>query len=166
MNIKHCPTCGAETKQVADNKYVCIDCEKDHYVNPRPCVGAILFTDKHHILMARRAGEPHKGMLDCLGGFVDVGESFEQAFYRELEEEAGIKPDDLEDIQYAGSTYDMYPWQNDQIPLLCVFFSARLRPGVTVTADDDVSELIVYKLNELPLDQIAFEGVRQAFSDL
>lgn len=166
MNINHCPTCGALTKQIQGNKYKCLNCEKEHYVNPKVCVGAILFTDKHHVLMARRANDPHKGTLDCLGGFVDMDESLEQAMLRELKEEAGLEPDDLIDLQYVGSGYDMYPWEDDQIPVVSAFFATHIRPGVTVNADDDVDSLEVYKLKDLPLDEIAFESVRRIYSEL
>jgi len=43
-----------------------------------------LFDDQGRIALARRAYEPEKGKLDPIGGFLDVGEDFEQAFYREL----------------------------------------------------------------------------------
>ncbi len=147
-------------------KFACTNCEREHYVNPKACIGAILFIDKHRVVLARRARDPHKGMLDCLGGFVDVGENFEQAFYRELQEEAGLTPDDIIDVMYTGSAYDLYPWQGEDIPLVSVFFSARLKPGVTLNPDDDVDELVIYKLKDLPLEEIAFASVQQIYSDL
>lgn len=166
MNINHCPTCGALTKKLQGNKYVCLNCEKEHYVNPKACVGAILYTDKHHVLMARRANAPHMGSLDTLGGFVDIDENFEEALLRELKEEAGLNPEDLSELSYVGSTYDMYIWQDDQIPIVSIFYAAQIRPGITVNADDDVDSLEIHKLKDLPLNEIGFEGVRRIFAEL
>src|SRR3954447_11046947 len=42
------------------------------------------------VLMTRRGGDPFRGMLALPGGFVDVGETVEQAAVRELSEETGV----------------------------------------------------------------------------
>ena len=42
------------------------------------------------VLVAVRARNPGKGLLDLPGGFVDPGESLEVALYRELQEELGF----------------------------------------------------------------------------
>ncbi|WP_312888321.1 NUDIX domain-containing protein [Nonomuraea rhodomycinica] len=45
------------------------------------------------VLVVRRAVEPHRGGLALPGGFIDVGESWQQAAVRELREETGIVVD-------------------------------------------------------------------------
>lgn len=50
-----------------------------------------LFDQDGRYTLARRAYGPHEGSLDRIGGFVDIGENFEGALYRELEEEVGLK---------------------------------------------------------------------------
>ncbi|MDR5682493.1 MAG: NUDIX domain-containing protein [Armatimonadota bacterium] len=46
---------------------------------------------RHKVLLTRRAVEPHKGMWDTPGGFVDIGELTEEAVIRECAEELGVE---------------------------------------------------------------------------
>jgi len=72
------------TSKKSQTKFVCTQCRRDTYRNPKGAVAILLFDDQGRIALARRAYEPEKGKLDPIGGFLDVGEDFEQAFYREL----------------------------------------------------------------------------------
>jgi 8-oxo-dGTP diphosphatase len=73
------------------------------YEHPRPALTADMLVvagdpgGERSVLMIRRGGDPFKGMLALPGGFVDVGETVEQAALRELEEETGVtlEPADL-----------------------------------------------------------------------
>jgi 8-oxo-dGTP diphosphatase len=53
------------------------------------------------VLMIRRGGDPFRGMLALPGGFVDVGETVEQAALRELDEETGVALE-AADLRLAG----------------------------------------------------------------
>lgn len=57
------------------------------------------------VLLVRRGGSPFKGHLALPGGFVREREDLEEAAYRELEEEAGLKPEDvvLEQLRTYGA---------------------------------------------------------------
>ncbi len=48
------------------------------------------------ILMCKREKDPYKGKLNLVGGKVEPGENDIDAAYRELQEETGIKKDDIE----------------------------------------------------------------------
>lgn len=58
---------------------------------PALAVDAVVFDADDRLLLIRRAHPPYKGRFALPGGFVDYGETLEQAAARELREEAGLK---------------------------------------------------------------------------
>jgi ADP-ribose pyrophosphatase YjhB (NUDIX family) len=61
-------------------------------LNPVP-VAVLLLPVDGGLLCIRRAIEPGKGRLALPGGFIDIGETWEEAAVREVREEAGIRID-------------------------------------------------------------------------
>ena len=57
---------------------------------PALTTDAVIFDGRGRVLLIRRANPPFEGQYALPGGFVDVGETVEQACRRELQEEAGI----------------------------------------------------------------------------
>lgn len=87
-----CANCGAGTDIVeAGWKRVCPECEAEHFPRTDP-VAIMLAVRGEKCLLGRSHGWP-AGFLSCLAGFVEPGETVEQAACRELEEEAGIRAD-------------------------------------------------------------------------
>ena len=75
---------------VGDNmeRQVCSQCEWIHYENPRIIVSAICLW-QNQLLLCRRAIAPRYGFWTLPGGFMEVGETMEEAAMREVFEEAG-----------------------------------------------------------------------------
>ena len=67
-------------------RLVCFDCGFVHYINPRPVAGVIPVREDGHLLLVRRAIEPRIGSWVFPGGFMDVGETAEEAGARETRE--------------------------------------------------------------------------------
>ena len=90
-----CSDCGAPVSSTipeGDNKprYVCTACATVHYENPKLVVGCV--TDyEGKILLCKRAIEPRYGLWTVPAGFMENGESTEQAAMRETWEEAGAE---------------------------------------------------------------------------
>jgi NAD+ diphosphatase len=87
---RHCAVCG-EASQPADGgwKRVCPACKAEHFPRTDPVV-IMLATKGERCLLGRQAAWP-KGMYSALAGFLEPGESIEEACARELMEEAGVR---------------------------------------------------------------------------
>jgi NAD+ diphosphatase len=80
------------------------ECGAEHYPRTDPCV-LVLVHDGERCLLGRSPGWP-AGMHSALAGFVEPGESLEQAAAREVAEEVGI---DVSELRYAGSQAWPFP---------------------------------------------------------
>ncbi len=67
----------------------CPQCHHIHYTNPRILVSCIVHSDSK-ILWIRRGLSPGKGLWAMPAGFMEQGESLQQAAVRELSEETGL----------------------------------------------------------------------------
>lgn len=103
---QHCGVCGART-QPRDGGHVRVcerpGCKSEHFPRTDPCVLALV-THGERCLLGRQRGWP-RGMYSALAGFVEPGETLEQAVVREVREEAGVQVDPSS-LCYAGSD----PW--------------------------------------------------------
>ena len=87
---KYCSNCGAESTMVeAGYKRVCHNCNTEHFPRTDPVV-IMLATFNNTAFLGRQKRFP-PGMYSALAGFIEPGESIEEAVARELNEEAGIK---------------------------------------------------------------------------
>ncbi len=121
----------------------CPACGFVDYGNPKPCVAVIIEQDGR-ILLGRRAHEPSKGLWDILGGFIDGGESAEDAVHREMQEETGLS---VQVVRYLGSFPDTYGPR--RVPTLNLGFVA-VPTGGTMRAASDVGELRWFAADQLP----------------
>jgi NAD+ diphosphatase len=87
---RHCSVCG-HPSEVAEAgwKRICPACRAEHFPRTDPVV-IMLPTCGDRCLLGRQAAWP-KGMWSALAGFVEPGESLEEACARELKEEAGLE---------------------------------------------------------------------------
>jgi len=88
--VPACPHCATPSEQ----PLVCDRCGWRWHANPLPAAGVLLErndpTGEPSVLLLRRAVQPGLGAWDLPAGYLDPGESFEQAARRETSEEAGI----------------------------------------------------------------------------
>jgi NAD+ diphosphatase len=87
---RHCPNCG-QPSQPTDGgwKRVCPACKVEHFPRTDPVVIMLLHRGER-CLLGRQAVWP-KGMYSALAGFLEPGESIEEACAREIWEEAGLR---------------------------------------------------------------------------
>lgn len=153
---KHCVICGSELEQKERNLLVCTKCGYHHYINPASCNGAFLKNSKGELLLVERRVDPGKGLWDVPGGFVDLEENAEESMMRELKEETGLQ---VKDLRYVGSHDDTYTFGGTEFPILVLLFEGEIGDQ-EVKVSDDVSGYKFFKTNEVPVDRIAFEGLK------
>jgi ADP-ribose pyrophosphatase YjhB (NUDIX family) len=88
----HCSFCGHVFAEGAAWPRVCARCQNVTYRNPLP-VAVLLLPVDGNLLAVRRGIEPHRGKLALPGGYINLGESWQEAAARELFEETNIRID-------------------------------------------------------------------------
>lgn len=118
---RYCPRCGAETRvSSAGHVRVCPRDGSQHFPRVDPAVIMLVTDEADRVLLARGPQWP-ADRRSILAGFVEPGESLEQAVAREVKEEVGLA---VRDVHYLGSQ----PWPLPQSLML----------GFTARADGDV----------------------------
>lgn len=114
-----CPRCGRPTTAAdAGYKRVCTNCRAEHFPRTDPVV-IMLATHGDACLVGRGKQFP-RGMYSALAGFVEPGETIEEAVRRELKEEAGV---DAGRVTY----YATQPWPFPSSLMIGCFAEARSR---------------------------------------
>jgi ADP-ribose pyrophosphatase YjhB (NUDIX family) len=85
-----CSYCGSPFSEDQPWPRTCAACDHISYLNPLPVAVTLLPVDGG-LLCVRRTIEPAIGQLALPGGFLEVGESWQQGCVRELFEETGIQ---------------------------------------------------------------------------
>ncbi len=99
---KFCGNCGSKTTlEDAGHRVSCLNCNSSFFPHTDPAI-IVIVTHGEKCLLARQAVWPSK-RYSVIAGFVEPGESLENAVSREVFEETGIK---LKDISYHSSQ----PW--------------------------------------------------------
>ena len=87
---RHCGRCGRKTEMRAGGyKRVCPNCGAEHFPRTDP-VAIMLALDGDRCLLGRDRNFP-PGIYSCLAGFIEPGETIEDAVRRETIEESGIR---------------------------------------------------------------------------
>jgi NAD+ diphosphatase len=136
---RFCGRCGAPTERMADERARrCPACE--HLAYPRLSPAVIMLIRKgDDILLARNA--QRGGFWSVLAGFVEPGESLEEAVVREVREEVGI---DIQNLRYFGSQPWPFPHQ------LMVGFTANYARGEIQVDQHELLEAVWFHKHALP----------------
>jgi NAD+ diphosphatase len=127
----NCPRCGAGTRVAsAGHVRVCGVDGSEHYPRTDPAVIMAVIDANDRLLIGRQAAWP-EGRFSTLAGFVEPGESLEQAVRREVREEVGVE---IGDVDYLGSQ----PWPFPSS--LMLGFVARARTVEIDRGDGEIAE--------------------------
>lgn len=127
---RFCGVCGAEVAPV-EGGFVrqCVSpaCGAQHFPRTDPAVIMLVHDDHGHVVMARQRGWTSR-VHSVLAGFVEPGETLEEAVAREVMEEVGIE---VADIRYFSSQ----PWPFPA-SLMLGFFARAVTTELRVDADE------------------------------
>jgi NAD+ diphosphatase len=129
---RHCPRCGAPTETIqAGWSTRCTADGSQHFPRTDPAVIVLLHDGGDRALLGRQPVWP-RGRFSTIAGFVESGESAEQAVHREVGEETGVI---VEDVVYKASQ----PWPFPSS--LMLGYEARVVGGTPGATDDELEEV-------------------------
>lgn len=149
---RFCPFCASPlgSRHVEGRmRLYCNGCRTPIYENPVPAACVVLVDDRHRILLVKRRVAPKAGMWCLPGGFVECGETPEQAATRELQEETGLRGRINTLIGVTTSDGTLYK------SILIVAYLVTCFSG-SAMAGDDASDVRFYDKGNLP--DVAFES--------
>lgn len=136
-----CGYCGHEmVASKTEWAMLCSHCRERYYPQIAPCI-IVAIRRKDHILLAQHNRHRH-GVYTVLAGFVEVGETLEQAVAREVMEESQIH---VRNLRYVTSQ----PWPFPQS--LMTAFMAEYDHGEIVIDPRELIDAGWYRYDQLPL---------------
>lgn len=139
---QYCGECGSRT-DISENEHsrTCANilCKRIHYPRISPVV-IVAVERGNEILLARSPHFP-SDIYSVLAGFVEPGESIEQAVHREVFEETGIK---VKNLRYFAS--QPWPFSNS----LMLGFQSDFESGDIICAQNEIEDAAFFHVNALP----------------
>ncbi len=151
--MKFCSQCASPIEQripEGDNRlrFVCPQCQTIHYQNPRIIAGCMPVWGEQ-VLMCRRAIEPRRGFWTLPAGFMENGETLEQAAARETMEEACARVHSMQlytlfDLPHINQVY--------------MLFRAQLT-DLNFAAGEESLEVRLFDEQDIPWSELAFPTI-------
>jgi NAD+ diphosphatase len=139
-NHQHCGQCGKPTEMSTnDRSRVCHDCHQTYYPRLSPSI-IVLVTRGEEILLAKNANS-RGNFYSTLAGFIEPGESIEEAVHREVFEEVGIR---IKNLQYFNS--QSWPFPNS----LMLGFHAEYDSGELLLQEEEIEDARWFHYTDLP----------------
>ena len=157
--IDRCPRC-ATPRTGAGSPFRCVACGLTRFANPAVGVGCFVRDAAGRHLFTVRGKDPGKGMLGLPGGFVDAGESAEDALHREVREEIGGA---ITAVRYLCSSPNRYLYGGVAYDVLDIFFTAELAAGALTLDPEEIGAVRWMPTADVRVDDIAFPSMRAAW---
>lgn len=138
---RYCGQCGSPTQAIDWEMAVqCRQCGHRCYPRVSPCTIVAIYRGEE-ILLARSVRHRNSDMFSIIAGFVESGESVEQATHREILEEVGVK---VKNLEYYGSQAWPFPHS------LMMGYFAEYDSGDIVIDEKEIVEADWYHIDNLP----------------
>ncbi len=156
--VSYCVACGGQLAEQwvaveGRNRLVCQACGHIHYLNPK-IVAATLPVSNGRVLLVRRGIEPALGTWSYPAGYVELGETVEEAACRETQEETCLE------VRLA-RLLNVYSRRAGVVVVayLAEPVAGEARPG------SEVLEVAYFAPEEIPWAELAFPTVTAALRD-
>ncbi len=135
-----CGRCGAPTRNHSkDRAKECTSCGLVSYPRISPAI-IVLVRNDDQLLLARAHRHP-PGFYSVLAGFVEPGETLEEAVAREIHEEVGVE---VKNVRYFGS--QPWPFPNS----LMIAFVCDYDGGEIVLEEEEIGDAAWFRPDQLP----------------
>lgn len=139
-SMQFCPACGSPLVSYdKETALQCTGCGKVHYPRIEPCI--ITLVKKGDEILLLRTLREKEGIYSCLSGFVEIGETIEQAVKREVKEESNLE---VENVRYVGSQSWPFP---DQLMLA---FYCDYKSGELKIQESEIKDAQWFRKDDLP----------------
>jgi ADP-ribose pyrophosphatase YjhB (NUDIX family) len=162
VEMNFCTQCGTRlarryVKTDRRQRDICSVCGTIHYENPRLLVACYVHC-RERVVLCRRAQQPAMGLWAPPAGFVENGETLQEAAVREVVEETGIslEPQRLELFRLMS-----LPHMNE----VYVEFRAELNEEPVVAPGPEAMDVALFSQMDVPRDLLAFANMIPAYPD-
>ncbi len=153
-DVRFCPRCAGEAVVAFPRSLTCERCGYQALWSPEPVAAAIPRDAEDRIWLLRRALHEGAGRWTFPGGFVELGETVEDAARRETREELEMEIE-------LGPLVGVYSREDERV-VLVVFHARALGVG---SETDEATEVRAFAPDELPWDELAFWSTTAALRD-
>ena len=153
-----CSTCNTKnhfSEIEGQLRYHCPNCETIHYQNPKP-TATLVCIKNNKILLVKRAFNPAKGEWSLPGGFIELGETPQDAAKRELKEETNLNGEVVKllgNCSYFNSIFG---------DILLLGLQMKINNWDDLQCGDDAAEARLFNINKCP--KLAFECHAKIFN--
>ena len=159
-HFRYCPRCGVTNPNCGVIPFRCAECGYAQFFGPVAAVGALIVNADEELLLVRRAKDPGKGKWGLPGGFVDPGETMEQAVARETKEETQLQ---IADLQFLMTYPNRYDYRGIVMSVIDLFFVCRVTASEPLVLDpSELSDFEWVRPTRTYLNDMAFDSNRRA----
>lgn len=138
---RFCGRCGTRLEERRQpTARCCPECGNMIFPRIEPCIIVVITREDGKILLARHV-QRNQDIYACIAGFVEAGETLEQAVRREIREETGLE---VTNVQYFGSQSWPFPAQ------LMIGFTAEYAGGDLTLQADELSDARWFDRDDCP----------------
>ncbi len=161
--LKFCPKCGSAPFEIfGERSLKCKSCGFHLYINSSAAVAGLITDGNGKLMLVTRGVEPDYGKLDLPGGFIDPGESAENAIKRELFEELGMK---IKSLKYLGSAPNEYVFSEYSVFTIDLAFEIIPEKITGLKPMDDILGYRFYSEEEINYEDIPASSIKKFVKD-